>query len=174
MPVGNLRVSLLSRLFVPKSRSLLGHGESALTIEVHATEVELRFGVSLLSRLFVQKSRFLLGHGESALTMDVHESKAVLRFAIPLLSRLFVPKSGFLLGHGESALPIEVHDTEVELVAALPRRRLAVPRAVVRALALRAALRGGDFATVKALGFKSCFDDIRGPFESLFCRAFDP
>ena len=39
------------------------------------------------------------------------------------------------------------------LVAALPRRRLALPRAVVRALAPRAALCGGGFAAGKKIKY---------------------
>ena len=58
------------------------------------------------------------------------------------------------------------------LVAALPRRRLALPRAVVRALAPRAALCVGGFATVKALGFKFRFNECCGVFVSLLGSTF--
>ena len=60
------------------------------------------------------------------------------------------------------------------LVAALPRRRLAVPRAVVRALAPRAALHGTHFATGKAHGFECCVNEFCGGFESLLGSAFEP
>ena len=60
------------------------------------------------------------------------------------------------------------------LVAALPRRRLAVPRAVIRALAPRAALHGSRVATGKARGFEFCFHDFCGVFESLLGSAFEP
>ena len=60
------------------------------------------------------------------------------------------------------------------LVAALPRRRLALSRAVVRALALRAAFHGSRGAAGKARGFEFCFHEICGVFVSLLGSAFEP
>ena len=60
------------------------------------------------------------------------------------------------------------------IVAALPRRRLAVPRAVVRALAPRAALCGGGFAAGKALVFEFCVNKCCGEFVSLLGSAVEP
>ena len=60
------------------------------------------------------------------------------------------------------------------LVAALPRRRLAVPRAVIRALAPRAALHGSRVAAGKARGFEFCVNKCRGVYVSLPGSAFEP
>ena len=60
------------------------------------------------------------------------------------------------------------------LVAALPRRCLAVPRAVMRALAPRAALHGAHFAAGKAHCFECCVNEFCGVFVSLLGSAFEP
>ena len=60
------------------------------------------------------------------------------------------------------------------LVAALPRRRLAVPRAVIRALAPRAALHGSRVAAGKALVFECSVNKCCGEFESLLGSTFEP
>ena len=60
------------------------------------------------------------------------------------------------------------------LVAALPRRRLAVSRAVIRALAPRAALHGSRVAAGKARGFAFCFNDFCGVNVSLLGSTFVP
>ena len=49
-------VLLLSRLFEQKSRFLLGHGESALTIVVHATEVVSKIDIGTIRYTQVEEA----------------------------------------------------------------------------------------------------------------------